>query len=186
MPSSFFFGFADVSDSLEGFLYLNEIGCKHGVGRVDVVESRFVGLKSRGVYETPGGEILRQAHIGVEGLTMDREVGRIRDQMSAKFSEFCYNGFWESPEMDMVLHCIRKSQEKICGSVQVKLFKGRASVIARSSPVYTLYNQNLASMDEGGGWDPTNSTGFIKINSTRLRSHYLREKTIKEAAKKLA
>jgi argininosuccinate synthase len=102
---------ADLTDPLAIYLYLNKIGGEHGVGRVDVVENRFVGIKSRGVYEAPGAEILRAAHIGVEGLTLDREVFRLRDTLSARFADLCYNGFWFSPEMDFILAAVKKSQE---------------------------------------------------------------------------
>jgi argininosuccinate synthase len=101
----------DICDPLDLFLYCNKIGGAHGVGRVDVVENRFVGIKSRGVYETPGGEILRQAHVGVEGLTLDREVFRLRDTLSARFADLCYNGFWYSPEMEFILAAVKESQK---------------------------------------------------------------------------
>jgi argininosuccinate synthase len=159
--------------------YLNKIGGAHGVGRMDVVENRFVGIKSRGVYETPGAEILRQAHMGLEGLTLDREVFRLRDMYSAKFAEYAYNGFWFSPEMEFVLHAIRKSQERVSGSCDVQLFKGRAAIAARASPL-SLYNPKMSSMDEGGGWNPQDSTGFIKINAVRLVAHAKRESGLKK------
>lgn len=171
----------DITDQLQLFLYLNKIGGAHGVGRVDMVENRFVGIKSRGVYETPGGEILRQGHIGVEGLTLDREVFRLRDTLSARFTDLVYNGFWYSPEMEFILHALQKSQERVTGAVDISLFKGKASIIARSSPL-SLYNQNLSSMDIAGGWNPQDSTGFIKINSVRLRAHTAREKAISTGA----
>jgi len=149
------------------------------VGRVDVVENRFVGIKSRGVYESPGGELLRQAHIGLEGLTLDREVFRLRDTLSARFADLCYNGFWYSPEMDFILAAVKKSQERVSGSTTVSLFKGKASIVARSSPL-SLYNQDLSSMDAQGAWNPADSTGFIRINAVRLKSHYVREQAIKQ------
>jgi argininosuccinate synthase len=167
----------DLSDQLQIFLYLNKIGGAHGVGRVDVVENRFVGIKSRGVYESPGAEILRQGHIGVEGLTMDREVFRLRDMLTARFTDLVYNGFWYSPEMEFILAAIEKSQERVSGSVDIQLFKGKASIVARSSPL-SLYNKHLSSMDISGGWNPQDSTGFIRINSVRLRAHTAREKAI--------
>jgi len=165
----------DISGSpLKLFEYLNKVGGAHGVGRSDVVENRFVGIKSRGVYETPGAEILRQAHMGLEGLTLDREVFKLRDMMSAKFSEYAYNGFWFSPEMDFVLAAIKKSQERVTGSCDVQLFKGRASIASRASKL-SLYNPKMSSMDEGGGWNPQDSTGFIRINAVvrvgRRRAH---------------
>lgn len=168
----------DIADPLQAYLYLNKIGGAHGVGRVDVVENRFVGIKSRGVYESPAAEILRQAHIGVEGLTLDREVFRLRDTLSARFADLVYNGFWYSPEMEFILAGVQKSQERVSGAVDIKLFKGHASIIARSSPL-SLYNKHLSSMDVAGGWNPQDSTGFIRINSVRLRAHTARENAIK-------
>lgn len=163
---------------LDIFLYLNKIGGAHGVGRSDVVENRFVGIKSRGVYENPGAEVLRMAHIGLEGLTLDREVFRLRDTMSARFADLVYNGFWYSPEMEFILAAITKSQERVTGETTVKLFKGHTSIVSRSSPL-SLYNMKLSSMDEGGGWNPVDSTGFIRINAVRLRAHAAREAAIK-------
>jgi argininosuccinate synthase len=167
----------DLSKPLDVFLYLNKVGGAHGVGRSDVVENRFVGIKSRGVYENPGAEVLRLAHMGLEGLTLDREVFKLRDVFSAKFSELAYNGFWFSPEMDFTLAAIRKAQERVTGECTVKLFKGHASIQSRASPL-SLYNMRLASMDEGGGWAPQDSTGFIRINGIRLRAHAAREAAI--------
>jgi argininosuccinate synthase len=169
----------DISGSpLRLFEYLNRVGGAHGVGRSDVVENRFVGIKSRGVYETPGAEVLRQAHMGLEGLTLDREVFKLRDMMSAKFAEYAYNGFWFSPEMEFVLAAVRKSQERVTGSCDVHLFKGRASIAARASKL-SLYNPKMSSMDEGGGWNPQDSTGFIRINAVRLVAHARREAALK-------
>lgn len=177
----------EITGALPLYDYLNKVGGEHGVGRVDVVENRYVGLKSRGVYESPAAEILRQAHIGLEGLTLDREVFRLRDMVAYNFSTRCYEGYWYSPEMEFILNAVNKSQERVTGFTDVKLFKGRASVAARSSP-YSLYNQNMASMDEQGAWNPVDSTGFIRINSVRLKAHALREKRIaaEEKNKKLA
>lgn len=152
------------------FQYLNEMGAKHGVGRLDMVENRYVGIKSRGVYETPGGAILYIAHRDIEGLTMDREVMRIRDMLSAKLAELIYNGFWFSPEMECLMAAVDKSQELIDGTVQVKLFKGNAYPIARTSPV-ALYDHKTSSMDEEGGFNQQDAEGFIKINAVRLRAH---------------
>jgi len=161
------------------FEYLNKVGGAHGVGRMDVVENRFVGIKSRGVYETPGAEVLRQAHMGLEGLTLDREVFRLRDMYSAKFAEYAYNGFWFSPEMEFVLAAVGKSQERVTGSCDVQLYKGRAAIVARASPL-SLYNPKMSSMDEGGGWNPQDSTGFIRINAVRLVAHAKREGGLKK------
>lgn len=155
---------------LELFCYLNELGRKNGIGRVDMVENRFVGIKSRGVYETPGGAILRVAHMDIEGIAMDREVMRIRDMLTPKFSELVYYGFWFSPEMEFLMEAMKKSQEVIDGIVRLKLYKGNVTVISRESPS-SLYDQELSSMDIEGGFDQTDSEGFIKINAIRLMAH---------------
>lgn len=152
------------------FKYLNELGSKHGIGRLDMVENRFVGIKSRGVYETPGGTILLNAHKDLEGLVMDREVMKIRDGLSLKVAELIYNGFWFSPEFDFVMKCIDASQEGIDGTVDVELFKGHAYPIARTSPV-ALYDPKQSSMDEAGGYDQRDAAGFIRINAVRLKNH---------------
>eukprot|EP00002_Diphylleia_rotans_P040013 TRINITY_DN93_c0_g1_i13.p2 TRINITY_DN93_c0_g1~~TRINITY_DN93_c0_g1_i13.p2 ORF type:complete len:437 (-),score=90.84 TRINITY_DN93_c0_g1_i13:1919-3229(-) len=159
-----------VTDALDIMLYLNELGKKHGIGRIDIVENRFVGIKSRGVYETPGGTILRAAHLDIEGIAMDREVMRLRDILSPLFAEKTYNGFWFSPEMDFLRAAIQKSQEFIDGSVELVLFKGHPNVVGRSSPT-SLYDQDLASMDIAGGFNPSDSEGFIRINAIRLKAH---------------
>ncbi|NCC22436.1 MAG: argininosuccinate synthase [Alphaproteobacteria bacterium] len=159
-----------LSDPLELFEYLNTVGARHGIGRLDMVENRFVGIKSRGVYETPGGTILFAAHRDLEGLTMDREVMRIRDSLSAKVAELIYNGFWFSPEMEFLMAAIDKSQELIDGTVRVKLYKGCAYPLARTSP-HALYDPKQSSMDEEGGYNQQDAEGFIKINAIRLRVH---------------
>ncbi|MHC9542606.1 MAG: argininosuccinate synthase [Vulcanimicrobiota bacterium] len=155
---------------LELFMYLNELGRINGIGRIDMVENRFVGIKSRGVYETPGGTILRVAHMDIEGVAMDREVLRLRDTLSPKFAELCYYGFWFSPEMDFLMAAIRKSQEVVDGVVYMKLYKGNVIVTGRQSPS-SLYNQDLSSMDIEGGFNQQDSEGFIKINAIRLMAH---------------
>jgi argininosuccinate synthase len=156
---------------LEIFQYLNEMGGRHGIGRLDMVENRFVGIKSRGVYETPGGEILHEAHMDIEGIAMDREVLRLRNMLTAKLSELIYNGFWFSPEMDFLMAAIDKSQEVIDGTVIMKLFKGKAMPVARESSS-SLYDQDLSSMDLEGGFNQQDSEGFIRINATRLMAHH--------------
>ncbi|MBU1196335.1 MAG: argininosuccinate synthase [Proteobacteria bacterium] len=158
------------TDALELFEYLNELGRANGIGRLDMVENRFVGIKSRGVYETPGGTILHQAHKDIEGIAMDREVMRLRDMLSAKFAELVYNGFWFSPEMEFLMVAIDKSQELIDGEVTLKLYKGTAYPIARTSPS-SLYDQDLSSMDIAGGYNQEDAEGFIKINAIRLMAH---------------
>jgi len=158
------------TDPLELFEYLNQLGRENGIGRLDMVENRFVGIKSRGVYETPGGTILHEAHKDIEGIAMDREVMRLRDMLSAKFAELIYNGFWFSPEMDFLMAAIDKSQEVIDGEVTLKLYKGCAYPIARVSPS-SLYDQDLSSMDIEGGYNQQDAEGFIKINAIRLMAH---------------
>jgi len=158
------------TDPLELFEYLNMVGRENGIGRLDMVENRFVGIKSRGVYETPGGTILHAAHMDIEGIAMDREVMRLRDMLAAKFAELIYNGFWFSPEMDFLMVAINKSQELIDGEVTLKLYKGVAYPVARTSPS-SLYNQDLSSMDIEGGYNQEDAEGFIKINAIRLMAH---------------
>jgi argininosuccinate synthase len=155
---------------LELFEYLNQLGRENGIGRMDMVENRFVGVKSRGVYETPGGTILHVAHTDIESIAMDREVMRLRDLLSAKLSELIYYGFWFSPEMDFLMAAIDKSQEVIDGTVTLKLYKGIAYAIARESSS-SLYDQELSSMDLEGGFNQQDSAGFIKINAIRLMAH---------------
>lgn len=156
---------------LELFNMLNELGSANGIGRLDMVENRFVGIKSRGIYETPGGTILHEAHMDIEGIAMDREVMRLRDMLSAKFSEIVYNGFWFSPEMDFLMSAINTSQEVIDGTVFLKLYKGTVMAIGRESSS-SLYNQDLSSMDIEGGFNQEDSRGFIKIHSVRLMAHH--------------
>ena len=158
------------TDALELFEYLNSLGRENGIGRLDMVENRFVGIKSRGVYETPGGTILHEAHKDIEGVAMDREVMRLRDMLSARLAEIVYNGFWFSPEMEFIMAAIDKSQEVIDGEVTLKLYKGLAYPIARTSPS-SLYNKDLSSMDIEGGYNQEDAEGFIKINAIRLMAH---------------
>lgn len=157
-------------DPLELFQYLNKLGGENGIGRIDIVENRFVGIKSRGVYETPGATILHEAHLDIEGIAMDREVMRLRNMFSPKFAELCYYGFWYSPEMDFLMAAIDKSQEYIDGKVYLKLYKGNVTVTGRESPT-SLYDQKLSSMDIEGGFNQQDSEGFIKINAIRLMAH---------------
>jgi len=160
------------TDALELFNFLNDLGRKHGIGRIDIVENRFVGIKSRGIYETPGGTILFVAHQDIEGIAMDAEVQRLRDMLSPKLAQIIYNGFWFSPEMDFLMAAINKSQELIDGTVVLSLYKGNVLAVGRTS-TSSLYDQDLSSMDIAGGFDQTDSAGFIKINSLRLRAHNL-------------
>lgn len=161
-----------ISGALNLFRYLNELGNRHGIGRVDMVENRFIGIKSRGIYETPGATILWDAHRDLEGIAMDKEVMHIRDMLIPKFSELIYNGFWFSPEMDFLLTAINKSQEAVDGKVKLALIKGNVITIGRESPS-SLYNKDLSSMNVEGGFDSTDSTGFININAIRLKAHNL-------------
>jgi argininosuccinate synthase len=155
---------------LELFSYLNKIGGENGIGLLDMVENRFVGIKSRGVYETPAGTILMKAHLDIEGIAMDREVMRLRNMLSPVFAEIVYNGFWFSPEMDFLRAAINKSQELIDGIVYITLYKGNIVINGRESPS-SLYDKELSSMDIEGGFDQKDSAGFIKINAIRLMAH---------------
>ncbi|MBU0628002.1 MAG: argininosuccinate synthase [Nanoarchaeota archaeon] len=157
------------TDALKLFAYLNKVGGANGVGRVDMVENRFVGMKSRGVYETPGGAVLHAAHLDMEGMTMDREVKLIRDSLIPKYASLIYNGFWHSPEFELLTDMMDKAQENVTGKVYLKLYKGNVIVTGRESPV-SLYNPNIASMDVHGGYDQKDAKGFIKLNALRLRA----------------
>jgi argininosuccinate synthase len=152
------------------FTYLNEIGAANGIGRIDLVENRFVGIKSRGIYESPAMTILRVAHLDIEGIAMDREVLRLRDLLTPKFSEIVYNGFWFSPEMDFLMAAIDKSQEVVDGVVTLSLYKGNVMAVGRESPS-SLYDQELSSMDIEGGFNQQDARGFIEINAIRLKAH---------------
>ena len=158
------------TEPLNLFRFLNELGQENGIGRLDMVENRFIGIKSRGIYETPGGTILYKAHMDIEGIAMDREVMQLRNMLTAKFSELIYNGLWFSPEMDFLMSAIDKSQEVIDGTVYLKLYKGNAYVTARESSS-SLYDRDLSSMDIEGGFDQKDSEGFIKIHAIRLMAH---------------
>lgn len=150
--------------------HLNQIGGKHGIGRVDMVENRFVGMKSRGVYETPGGTILSVAHRHMETLTMDREVMHLRDGLISKYAELIYNGFWYAPEREFLQAAIDQSQENVTGSVRLKLYKGNITVTGRKSTL-SLYQTDVASMeDDAGAYDQSDATGFIRLNGLRLKA----------------
>ncbi len=159
------------TNPLELFIYMNQIGAANGIGLLDMVENRYIGIKSRGVYETPGAEILLKAHMDIEGIAMDREVMRLRNMLSPVFAEFVYNGFWFSPEMDFLMAAINKSQELIDGVVYLTLYKGNVIIDGRESPS-SLYDQDLSSMDIEGGFNQQDSEGFIKINAIRLMAHH--------------
>ena len=151
---------------------LNKIGGNNGVGRVDLVENRFVGMKSRGVYETPGGTILHIAHRAMESLTVDREVMHLRDSLIPKIAELMYYGFWYSPEFDMLMAAINESQQNVTGKVRLKIYKGNVIVIGRKSKK-SLYNENLATFEEDSVYDQSDATGFIKLNALRLKMRKL-------------
>ncbi|XP_065828924.1 argininosuccinate synthase-like [Oscarella lobularis] len=153
---------------LDLFLYLNEVGGRHGVGRIDIVENRFIGMKSRGVYETPGGYILLVAHLDIENVTLDRELRKVKQGLCIKFAEQVYQGFWWAPECEFVRFCIDKSQEHVEGKVRLSLFKGQVYVKARESKM-SLYNEDLVSMDKRGSYNPEDADGFIKVTALRVR-----------------
>jgi argininosuccinate synthase len=148
---------------------LNDLGRDNGIGRLDLVENRFVGMKSRGVYETPGGTILLAAHRGIESVTLDRGAAHLKDELMPRYAELIYNGFWFSPEREMLQALIDRSQEFVTGSVRVKLYKGNATVIGRTSPL-ALYDQDLVTFEEGSSsYDQRDAAGFIRLNALRLR-----------------
>jgi argininosuccinate synthase len=148
---------------------LNELGGRHGVGRLDLVENRFVGMKSRGVYETPGGTILLMAHRGIESITLDRGAAHLKDELMPRYAELIYNGFWFSPEREMLQALIDKSQVPVNGTTRVKLYKGSVSVVGRASPD-TLYSESHVTFEEdAGAYDQKDAAGFIKINALRLK-----------------
>ncbi len=147
---------------------LNEIGGRHGVGRVDMVENRFVGMKSRGVYETPGGTILRVAHQGVESITMDREVLHLRDSLVPRYSELVYNGFWFSPERHVLQQLIDATQENVWGTARVKLYKGSCRLVGRKSD-RSLYSTDFATFEEDEVYNQADAAGFIRLNALRLK-----------------
>jgi len=148
---------------------LNDLGRDNGIGRLDLVENRFVGMKSRGVYETPGGTILLAAHRGIESITLDKGAMLLKDELMPRYAELIYNGFWFSPERGMLQAAIDHSQETVTGSVRLKLYKGNANVIGRESPL-SLYDQDLVTFEEGsGGYDQRDAEGFIRLNALRLR-----------------
>lgn len=147
---------------------LNELGGANGIGRLDLLENRFVGMKSRGVYETPGGTILLMAHRGIEQITMDKGAAHLKDELMPRYAELIYNGFWFSPEREMLQAAIDKSQELVTGTVRLKLYKGNCDLVGRASP-YSLYSQEHVTFEEDDVYDQADAGGFIKINALRLR-----------------
>jgi argininosuccinate synthase len=158
---------------------LNELGHANGIGRLDLVENRFVGMKSRGMYETPGGTILHAAHRGIESITLDRGAMHLKDELMPKYAELVYYGFWFAPEREMLQAAIDRSQEFVSGEVRLKLYKGNAVVVGRESP-YSLYDQDLVTFEEGAvAYDHRDAAGFIRLNALRLRTLAQRKKKLK-------
>src|SRR5207245_8785343 len=147
---------------------LNELGRANGIGRLDLVENRFVGMKSRGMYETPGGTILLAAHRGIESITLDRGAAHLKDELMPKYAELIYNGFWFTPGREMLQAAINVSQEFVTGTVKLKLYKGHVSVVARSSP-YSLYDRDLVTFEEGKvTYHHRDIEGFVRLHTRRL------------------
>ena len=158
---------------------LNQLGHDNGIGRLDLVENRFVGMKSRGVYETPGGTILLAAHRGIESITLDGGAMHLKDELMPRYAELIYNGFWFAPEREMLQAAIDHSQEHVSGRVTMKLYKGNATVIGRESHE-SLYDQDLVTFEEGSGdYDQRDAAGFIKLNALRLRTLAQRDRRLK-------
>jgi argininosuccinate synthase len=158
---------------------LNALGKANGIGRLDLVENRFVGMKSRGIYETPGGTILLAAHRGIESITLDRGAAHLKDDIMPRYAALIYNGFWFSPEREMLQALIDKSQEFVTGTVRLKLYKGNVAVVGRSSP-YSLYSESLVTFeDDKGAYDQKDAQGFIKLNALRLRTLAMRKRRTK-------
>jgi argininosuccinate synthase len=148
---------------------LNQLGHDNGIGRLDLVENRFVGMKSRGVYETPGGTILLQAHRAIESITLDRGAGHLKDELMPRYAELIYNGFWFAPEREMLQAAIDKSQGNVSGSVSLKLYKGNVIVTGRSSPNSLYSAAHVTFEDDAGAYDQKDAEGFIRLNALRLR-----------------
>jgi argininosuccinate synthase len=158
---------------------LNQLGKANGIGRLDLVENRFVGMKSRGMYETPGGTILLAAHRGIESITLDRGAAHLKDELMPKYAELIYNGFWFAPEREMLQAAIDRSQELVAGRVKLKLYKGTVAVVGRESR-YSLYDQDLVTFEEGAvAYDQRDAAGFIRLNALRLRTLGQRKKKLK-------
>lgn len=156
---------------------LNRLGGKHGIGRIDLVENRFVGMKSRGVYETPGGTILRAAHMAVESITMDREVMHLRDSLIPKYAELVYNGFWFSPEMKILQNMIDETQKYVSGTVRIELYKGNCTILGRKSDE-SLYSHDFATFEKDSVYSQKDAEGFIRLNALRLRIQSLKKRVI--------
>lgn len=155
-------------EPFEVMIKLNELGGKHGIGRLDIVENRYVGMKSRGCYETPAGTIMLKAHRGIESLTLDREAAHLKDELMPRYAKIIYNGYWFSPERQMLQALIDKSQEYVSGTVRLKLYKGNVSVVGRKSP-NSLFDEQIATFeDDAGAYDQKDAEGFIRLNGLRL------------------
>jgi argininosuccinate synthase len=158
---------------------LNELGGMHGCGRLDLVEGRFVGMKSRGIYETPGGTLLLEAHRGIESITLDRGAAHLKDELMPRYAELIYNGFWYSPEREMLQAAIDKSQEHVTGTVKLKLYKGSARTVGRWSD-HSLYSEaHVTFEDDAGAYDQKDAAGFIQLNALRLKLLAARNKRLK-------
>jgi argininosuccinate synthase len=168
-----------VMSPAELLTHLNALGRRHGIGRLDLVENRFVGMKSRGMYETPGGTVLYAAHRGIESITLDRGAAHLKDELMPKYAELIYNGFWFSPEREMLQAAIDKSQQYVGGRVRLKLYKGNVGVVARESK-YSLYDHDLVTFEEGKvAYDQRDAEGFIRLNALRLRTLGQRRRKLK-------
>jgi argininosuccinate synthase len=149
---------------------LNELGGAHGVGRLDIVENRYVGMKSRGCYETPGGTIMLKAHRAIESITLDREVAHLKDELMPRYATMIYNGYWWSPERKLMQRMIDASQATVNGEVRVKLFKGAVTAVGRKSATDSLFDQAIVTFeDDRGAYDQKDAGGFIKLNALRMR-----------------
>jgi argininosuccinate synthase len=149
---------------------LNEIGGRHGIGRVDIVENRFLGMKSRGVYETPGVTLLLHAHRAVESITLDREVQHLRDELTPRYAEMVYNGLWFSPEREALQEFMDSVQKRVNGEARLKLYKGSATIEGRRSATHTLYDEGIATFEADDVYDQSDATGFIRLRALRLRT----------------
>ena len=166
--------------------HLNALGRQHGIGRLDLVENRFVGMKSRGMYETPGGTILLAAHRGIEQITLDRGAAHLKDELMPKYAELIYYGFWFAPEREMLQAAIDRSQEFVTGRVRLKLYKGSVGVVGRESR-YSLYDQDLVTFEEGKvAYDQRDAAGFIRLNALRLRTLGQRKRKLKHLRRRVS
>lgn len=170
-----------ITGSLNLFKYLNKIAGENAIGRIDIVENRFVGMKSRGVYETPAGTVLLKAHMDLESITLDAQVMHLKEQLAPRIAKLIYDGFWDSTEMEVLMAAIDKSQETVTGQIYCTLYKGNVIITARQSP-NSLYDEAIASMDVGGGYDQKDAKGFIKITGLPLKLRGVKDETM---AKKL-